>query len=298
VAGALAEAFVRLRVDSSVVAADVTKGVEEGAGAADVEAAGAESGEKAGKAFSKGFKAVMVGALVIAAIGAASVKMGVDFSTAMTKIQTQAGASSSQVKQLSSEVLQMAPSTEQGPIQLANALYHLKSVGLDNVDAMKALKQASDLAAVGGSDLEETTNALGAAWRSGITGAQNFGQAASTLNAIVGAGNMKMQDLVGALSTGILSVGRTFGVSLKQVGGALALMTDSGVPAQQAANELRMSISLMGATSIAAGKQLKTIGLSSTALASAMRGPQGIVGAISLLKEHLDKSGMSAVQTP
>jgi hypothetical protein len=47
---------------------------------------------------------------------------------------------------------------------------------LDNVQAMQALKVASDLAAVGGANLEQTTNAIAAAWRSGISGAQNFGQ--------------------------------------------------------------------------------------------------------------------------
>ena len=51
-------------------------------------------------------------------------------------------------------------------------MYHLKSVGLDNAKAMKALKAASDLAAVGGANLEETTNAVAGAWRSGIKGAQ------------------------------------------------------------------------------------------------------------------------------
>ena len=75
---------------------------------------------------------------------------------------------------------------------------------MDNADAMKALKTASDLAAVGGANLEATTNALGAAWRSGIAGAQDFGTAAATVNAIIGAGNMKMEDFVSALSSGIL----------------------------------------------------------------------------------------------
>jgi len=45
--GGLAQAFVRLRVDSSVVAADTSKGIEEGAAAADVESAGANAGERA-----------------------------------------------------------------------------------------------------------------------------------------------------------------------------------------------------------------------------------------------------------
>jgi hypothetical protein len=76
-----------------------------------------------------------VTSLALAAIGAASLKSGVDFQATMTRIQTQAAASKSQVEQLSGAVLKLAPSTQQGPQRLAEALYHLKSVGLDNVDA-------------------------------------------------------------------------------------------------------------------------------------------------------------------
>src|SRR5580692_2263264 len=99
--GSLAQAFVRLRVDSSVVAADTSKGIEEGAAAADVGAAGASAGEKAAAGFNKAFRLGMIGVLAAAAIGGAAVKSAIDFQTQMTKIQTQAGASASQVKQLS-----------------------------------------------------------------------------------------------------------------------------------------------------------------------------------------------------
>lgn len=238
-----------------------------------------------------------------AAIGAAavviadkSVKMATDFQASMEKVHTQAGASQKAVDQLSKSVLNLGKYAEQSPQQLADALFHLKSVGLDNVKAMMALKTASDLAAVGGADLEDTTNALAGAWRSGIKGAQNFGQAAATLNAIVGAGNLRMQDLVAAMGTGFLPTARSFGLSLKSVGAALALMTDEGIPAQQAATRLRMSINLLGAPTKKAAGELASIGLSSTSLANAMRGPQGIVGAISLLKSHLDASGLSATK--
>jgi TP901 family phage tail tape measure protein len=294
--GGLAQAFVRLRIDSSQVAADTNKGIEEGAAGSDAEKAGETTGERFSAGFNKAFKAAAIGALVIAAVGAASIKMGVDFQSAMTKIQTQAGGSAADVKQLSAAVLKLAPSTQQGPLQLADALFHLKSVGLDNVDAMKALKVASDLAAVGGSNLEDTTNAIAAAWRSGISGAQNFGTAAATVNAIIGSGNMRMADFVSAMGTGVLSAATTFGVSLKQVGGALALMTDEGVPAVDAATRLKMSFSLLGAPSKAAAAQLKTIGLTGLQLANTMRGPTGLVGTIGLLKSHLDAAGLSASQ--
>jgi TP901 family phage tail tape measure protein len=218
------------------------------------------------------------------------------FQSSMTKIQTQAGASAKDVATLTKQVLKLAPSTQQGPQALSEALYHLKSVGMDNVSAMKALKTASDLAAVGGADLEDTTNALAGAWRTGIKGATDFGQAASTVNAIIGAGNMTMTDFTDALSSGILPTAKTFGLTLKQVGAALALFTDEGVPANSAATRLRMSISLLGAPSAAAEKQLGKIGLSGLQLANAMRGPNGIIGAIQLLKDHLDASGLSAAQ--
>lgn len=250
--------------------------------------AGADSmGAKLTRAGSKLTKSVT---LPIVAIGIASVKMSTDFNSAMTKIQTQAGASAHDVQVLSKQVLALAPSTQQGPEALAEALFHLKSVGLGNVKAMQALKASSDLAALGGSNLEDTTNALAGAWRSGIKGAHDFNGAVGTLNAIVGAGNQTMQDLTDAIGTGFLPSARSFGLSLQSVGSALALMTDEGIPAQVAATRLRMSFSLLGAPTQKAAGLLSTIGLASDSLAKKMRqgGPNGgLVGAIGLLRDHL-----------
>lgn len=226
-----------------------------------------------------------------------SAKKAIDFQAEMKKVQTQAGGTARDVSVLSKGVLELGKTTQQGPQKLAEAMFHLKSVGMGNVDALKSLKVASDLAAVGGSDLEETTNALAGAWRSGIKGAGSFADAAATVNAVIGAGNMRMEDFVQAIGTGILPSAKSFGLSLNQVGAALALMTDEGVPAVDAATRLRMSFSLLGAPSAAADKQLKKIGLTGLDLANAMRGPQGLIGAVSLLKDHLDKSGLSAAQT-
>jgi TP901 family phage tail tape measure protein len=227
---------------------------------------------------------------------AVSAEKAVKFQSEMKKVQTQAGASAKDVKILSAQVLELGKTTQQGPEKLSEALYHLKSVGMDNVQAMSALKVASDLAAVGQSDLEATTNALAGAWRTGIKGAETFSKTASTVNAIIGAGNMRMDQFTAAIGTGILPSAKSFGLSLQQVGAALALMTDEGIPAVDAATRLRMSFSLLGAPSKAADKQLKKIGLTGLDLAEAMRGPQGLIGAVSLLKQHLDDSGLSAAR--
>jgi TP901 family phage tail tape measure protein len=238
-------------------------------------------------------EAVAVG---LAAGLAEGVKSAVEFESEMTRISTQAGATTKDVKILTEQVLKLGTTTQQGPQQLAESLYHLKSVGMDNVSAMKALKEASDLAAVGHANLEETTNALAGAWRTGIRGATSFHEAVSTVNAIIGAGNMSMEQFNAAIGTGILPSAKEFGLSMRQVGAALALMTDEGIDSASAATRLRMSFSLLGAPSRAAEKQLKKIHLTGLDLAKAMRGKDGIIGAIQLLKDHLDASGLSAAE--
>lgn len=91
--GALAQAFVRIRVDSAQVAKDTSKGIKEGAAAGDAESEGANAGQAFSRGFNKVLKVAAIGALAIAAVGAASLKAGIDFQSTMTKIQTQAGGS-------------------------------------------------------------------------------------------------------------------------------------------------------------------------------------------------------------
>lgn len=261
--------------------------------AASAEGAAARMSRSSEKMAAAGRKLTMGVSLPLIAIGAASIHVATEFNSAMTRIQTQAGGSAKDVKTLSREVLNLK-SAQQGPVDLADSLYHLKSVGMSNVQAMKALRQSSDLAAVGHANLEDTTNALAGAWRTGIVGAKSFHQAVQTLNAGIGAGNMSMTDLVGALGTGILPTAKTFGLTLKDVVSSLALFTDEGVPADAAATRLRMSMSLLGAPSAIAEKHLKTIGLTGLKLANDMRKPNGMIVAIGDLKKHLDESGLSA----
>ncbi len=154
--------------------------------------------------------------------------------------------------------------------------------------AMNALKVAALGAATGQSDLEDTTNALAAAWKSGIRGAGNMRHAMAILNATAGAGNMRMADLAKSFSSGLLPAAKSANVSLSQLGGAMALLADEGTKPQQAATRLRMSLSLLAAPSKTAAKVLHHIGLSGTKLATAMQGPGGLIAGLAVLKHHLE----------
>lgn len=230
------------------------------------------------------------GALVVAT------KKAADFQQAMALLQTQAGASQAEVDSMSKSVLALAGQVGFAPEELAKGLYHIESAGFRGATALEALRIAAEGAKVGQANLEDVTNALNAVLVAGVPEAQNMTQAMGELNAIVGAGDMRMQDLAEAMGTGVLATAKTFGLGLKDVGAALAVFGDNNIRGAEGATKLRMAISLMGAPTQAAAKALATIGLASSDLADAMRGPDGLVGAMQLLQDHLVGSGKDATE--
>lgn len=231
-----------------------------------------------------------------AVVGVKSIESASKFEDAMALIHTQAGASTAEVEHMTRAVLAMAPAVATGPQTLAEGLYHIESAGIRGAQALDLLATSAKLAKVGHADLESTTNALVGVLNSGIGGFTGMSEAAGVTNAIIGAGNMRMEDLTAALSTGILPAARTFGVSFQSIGAAIATMTTNTVPAEEASTRLRMTLSLLGAPSHKAVKDLESIGIGHLQLAEDMRGPGGMLSAVQDLKTHLDASGLSLTQ--
>lgn len=240
---------------------------------------------------------------VLGAIGIVGIAVGLglaaksasDFQQQMRMLVTQAGASTAEMNAMSQGILNMAGSVGTAPEELAKGLYHLESAGFRGATALNALRIAAEGAKVGNANLEDVTNALDAVLVAGVPEAHDMAGAMGELNAIVGAGDMRMQDLADAMGTGILASAKVFGLGLKDVGAALAVMGDNNIRGADAATKLRMAISLMGATTNKAADALKKVGISSTELAEKMRSG-GLVAALQDLQDHLKKSGKSAVE--
>jgi len=243
----------------------------------------------AGKKLTKGLT------LPVVALGAASVVMASRFEDDMTLIETQAGGTRKDVEELSKSILSMTHEmgVQHGPEELAKGLYHLKSVGMDNIQAMDALRAAEQLASVGHADLETSANAVAGAWKSGVKGAEDFTTAAAAVNAIVGAGNMRMEELVAAMGTGVLVNAQQAGASFQDVGAALAVMTSRGIPAVRAATSIKMAFAGITNPSGTATKAFKSVGLGQLDLAKAMQ-KGGLPAAIDLLDKKL--KGMGKVE--
>src|SRR5215472_3411994 len=193
-------------------------------------------------------------AVAVAGVSAgAAIGFGIDkaagFEQQLTLIHTQAGASNENLQLIGNSLLQMAGEVGQGPTQLAEGLYHVESPGFRGAQALDMVRQAAELADVGQANLEDTTQAvigtMAAFQGQGMTAASAVAQ----LNAIVGTGDMRMDQLDSAIATGILPTAATFGLTLKDVGAGLATITDNVTPADEAATRLRMTFALMGAPS-------------------------------------------------
>lgn len=241
---------------------------------------------------------------VMAGVGYVSAKAAIDFQQSMERIHTQAGVAQGGVDQMSKSVLAFAQSGKamQGPNDLANALYHIASVGIrQTVPAMKVLKIASEGAAVGGSDLEDTSSALAAAMVATHAPVQQAGHVMAILNATVGAGNMRMQDLVQAMGRGIIPAFQQVGLNIKDAMGALAVFTDAGINASSAAAQVSTALHFLTHPTAAATKELGALNMSSYQMAEDMHKPQGLLVALRDLKAHLDalpggSSGIEAGQ--
>lgn len=261
-------------------------------------------------------------ALALAGVAAVSVDLGVKFEKAMTVLQTQAGASESQVKKLSKAILEMSPTVGATPVQLADSMYHVVSAMNASIkptervsQEMAILKQAAMGAAIGHSNLEQTTYALTSALNALHEPGQKAGQVMSQLNAIVGVGDMRMEELVGALSTGIIPASKSFGISVQSMGAALDTMTQEGMPAQQSATRLRQAIALIGAPTKQSAKELEALGLTQgeitsrsqavskaleesgltmSKLSADLKKPDGIEVALQHLKTGMQEAGLTA----
>jgi TP901 family phage tail tape measure protein len=233
------------------------------------------------------------------AVGAASVVMAAKYQEATTRLQTQAGVTGSKLAALKSGVLALAGQVGFSPDSLAVSMYHvasnMQSLGASAPTMLNAVKVAAEGARVGGSDLEDTTNALTAAIASGIPGVKNYSQAMGMLNAIVGSGDMKMQDLAEAFGSGMVATVKGFGLSLKDVGAALAVFGDNNIRGAHAGTQLRMSVMALASPAKAGVAQLQAWGMSADSLAKDMQ-HGGLLPALEDLQNHFRKAGITAKQ--
>ena len=124
---------------------------------------------------------------------------------------------------------------------------------------------------------------------SGVGGIKSYSGAMGALNAIVGSGDMTMQDLADAMGTGVMAVAKSYGQTINQVGAALAVFGDNNIRGAKAGTDLRMTWQAIQAPIKAGIPLLNQLGLSASQLGKTME-HHGLSDAIGQFIAHLKAS--------
>lgn len=235
-------------------------------------------------------------ALATAVVGVESIKMASKFDASMTLLVTQAGVAKKEMGTLRKGILDLAGKVGQDPDSLAESLFHVESnfesMGISSAKALKLVETAAKGATTGHADLVDVTNALTAAVASGIPGVENLDKAMGVLNATVGVGDMKMQDLADAFGSGMVATVKGFGLTIQDVGAALAVFGDNNIRGSLAGNQLRMSVMALGKPVSTAKEALDKLGMKTDTLAKDMR-KGGLKLALEDLIDRFKKAGVT-----
>ncbi|NUP38170.1 MAG: phage tail tape measure protein [Streptomyces sp.] len=292
-------------------------------GMAEAAAEGEASTTRIGGAFKKLAGIGMVAGAASIAIGAVSVKWAADFQAQMTRLYTAAGLSNEQLQkvhmtssQLNDQVLKLGTQVGFTGTQMAEALYHPISAGLDLKSALAVVTEAAKEAKISGASLEDTTYSLSSVMKAFNEPASAAKSTMASLNAIVGQGDMRFQDFNESIKNWAPTAAQ-MGISINSMGSGLAYLTDRGNSAEVAATRLTMGISMMTTPSQKATKMLTGLGLASTdvkasssamqkamqaagitqnKLAMDLKKPDGLYVALKDLKDGLHKAGVSGTE--
>jgi len=221
-------------------------------------------------------------------------KFGRDFEMAMAKIEGLVGIAKSQTEAWGKSLLNMAKATSKGPQELADTLYYVASSGFKSAQALEITEMAAKGAATGlgetGDVANFLTSAMNAYRSSGLTAAR----AMDVLTASVREGKGEPAEMARALGT-ILPIAAELGVSLDQVGGALASMTLITSQTANAATYLRNVLMKLMHPSAGTEKAFARMGTSTKELNDMLR-RQGLMPTLLRLRELTDEYGESMAE--
>ena len=193
-------------------------------------------------------------------------KSAIDFEKAMRNVNSIALKNETGFRAMYESVLKIAkdPAVIQGPTDLAKALYEIQSSGFTDTSKFKSLDVlavSAKGATAGLSDTATASNVLIAVLNSGIGGVTSARQAMDTLFQTVNDGKVNFSELATSIGA-VLPTASKAGITLQEVGGAIAAMTIQGQSGSEATNDLLNLITKIANPGEMAEKQFRKLGIS------------------------------------
>lgn len=250
----------------------------------------ATAAEGTGKSFGMMGLAVAAAAVVIAGV---AIKSAGDYQSALVRLTTSAGESTSNLKLVGDGMLVLARDTGTSTKKLTDAMYLIESAGLHGADGLLVLKAAAQGAKAENANVATVADAVSSVLQDYHLKASDAAMVTSKLIVAIGDGKTNFEEFASSLAA-VLPIASAAHVSLSDTTAALASMTVHGMSAEQASQNLAHAIGKMQSPTQAMTKYLAQIGISSDDLANRL-GQKGITGTLQdisqAIMQHMGPSG-------
>ena len=214
-----------LKFDTAIDAGGFQKGID---GIGSIAAKGMQATE-----------AILTGAAsAIGAMGAAAVKAGSDFESAMSKVEAISGAAGSDLEALREKAKEMGASTKFSATESANAFEYMAMAGWDATDMLQGMDGVLQLAAASGEDLAMVSDIITDSLSAFQLTAADTAHFSDVLAATAANANTSI-GIMGETFKGSASVAGALGYSIEDVSVAVGLMANVGVKGSIANTALR-----------------------------------------------------------
>jgi TP901 family phage tail tape measure protein len=229
--------------------------------------------------------------LPIIGLGAAAVKMSMEFETSMAKITGLVGIAADQTKIMGDQAIEMASKYGKSANEAANALFFITSAGFRGKEAMDVLESSLKASAIGLGDTAVVADALTSAVNAYGSNVLSASKATDILVATVREGKLEASALAGSLGS-VLGIAAEVGVPLEQVGAFLAVVSKNGIDAAQGVVQLRGILSAIQKPTSQANKELEKYGLSAAGLRNQIR-EKGLLSTLVTLRDKIGENDES-----
>ena len=238
--------------------------------------------------------------LGIIGIAGESIDQYIKYQKSFTQIVTQAGVAPSRLNALMAGGLKIAQQTGVNFTDIANIAYRVASAtsGLkeSNKQMLALVKNAADLTVLfnlpTGAPTEQGARILGALYYAGkggqLQGVGSMSHLTALANAAVGAGDIRGQDLIGALGSGILQSAEAVHAKLPDVLAWIDLSTKFGAQPSRVGTLVSHSIQQLAGGTVQAGKVESMVGIQPNEMAKLIQ-TKGIEPAFQDLANKLAK---------
>lgn len=221
------------------------------------------------------------GAVVLAVAFAGAVKGATDFEAAMRNVNSISGLSETQFKAQGEAVLNLSRRLPQSAKTLAEGLYDIASSGFQGAEGLEVLQKSAVAASAGLTTTQNAAKAITAVLNAYGKEASEAGAVSDVLFQTVNLGVVNFEELTGVIGDTV-GAAAAAGISIEEVGAAVATMTLSGQSAAEAGTSLNRVITEL----IKPGDELLAV-FKSLGYESGIAAVQslGLMGTMELLRE-------------